>query len=134
MPSRAESTRRQHPTRKPASRPRRTGTKALAVSESVLHGEISRSMLDNQIELLGAMLAWSPARLLVHQQAAFWRGVAGESSSSAAPAERPRLAKRKSVRASAKARNNGAGKGGRKAAADGDGRSARKPKRLRTRS
>lgn len=134
MPSRAESIRRQHPTRKPASRPRRTGTKALAVSESVLHGEMSRSMLDNQIELLGAMLAWSPARLLVHQQAAFWRGVAGESSSSAAAAERPRLAKRKSVRASAKARNNGAGKGGRKAAADGDGRSARKPKRLRTRS
>ncbi len=126
MPLRVQSARHQHSSRKPASRPRRTGTKALAVSDSVLRGELPRSMLDSQLELLGTMLAWSPARLLVHQQAAFWKGVAEEAFPSAVATERARPAKHKARRASAKSRTNGAGKGGRKGTAHGAAAARRK--------
>jgi len=131
MPPRAESIHHQHSSRKPTSR-RRTGTKALAVSDAVLRGEVSRSMLDSQLEFLGTMMAWSPARLLVQQQAAFWKGFVGEPSTSPA-SQRSRPAKRKAASAPAKSRD-GAGKGARASSANGAGRRAHKSKQRSARS
>ena len=132
MPPRAESIRHQHPSRKRASR-RRADTKALAISDAVLREEMTRTVLDSQLEFLGTMMAWSPARLLVHQQAAFWKGVAGEPLTSV-PTERSRPAKRKAAARPSKSRSNGAGKGGHKRAAKVVGRSAQKSKRSSARS
>lgn len=55
---------------------------------------LRRSVLDNQMALLGAMVAWSPARLLVNQQAAFWEGFAAPSATPRKPARKGSAKKR----------------------------------------
>jgi len=131
MPPRAKPVRRQPSSRKPAAR-RRADTKALAVSDPVLRQEVARSMLDSQLKFLGAILAWSPTRLLVHQQAAFWKGFAEEPEPTRADRSHP--AKRKATRTAVKTRSNGAGKVSRKRPAKATPRSAQKNKRSSARA
>jgi len=134
MPPRAESIARQHSSRKPASRRRRrSGTKALAASDVVLRGEVPHSILDSQLELLGTIMAWSPPRILVQQQAAFWKGFAGEPLTFPA-SERSPSPKRRTARASAKSRSSSAGERGRKGAANGAAHGVHKSKQRSGRS
>lgn len=83
--------------RKPAAAKKpargRAKTRALAFSESVVREAPRPAMFANPFAVLEAMLAWSPARILATQQAAFWEGFAG-GSSAPSPARRKRAAKR----------------------------------------
>jgi hypothetical protein len=52
-------------------------TKALAVVDAVKRESVSATnFLQKQAALFSAVSAWSPARMLVAQQAAFWKGFA----------------------------------------------------------
>jgi len=87
MPPRNTPARR---TTKSAKAPARRSSKsrALAISDPVKREALRRSVLDSQFAVLEAIMAWSPARLLVNQQAAFWEGFS-------APSAAPRASKRK---------------------------------------
>jgi hypothetical protein len=89
MPPRTKPARRSTKSTKPPAR-RSAKTKALAISDPVKREALRRSVLDSQFAVLEAIMAWSPARLLVNQQAAFWEGF---SATSAEP--RARVGKRK---------------------------------------
>ncbi|MBI1650546.1 hypothetical protein [Hyphomicrobium sulfonivorans] len=62
-------------------------TKALNISEPVRRQPVARtgndaagleqSLLDRQLDYVGALLAWTPTRVLLAQNAAFWAGVSG---------------------------------------------------------
>jgi hypothetical protein len=93
MPPRKTPVRRPTKSAKPAAR-RSSKSKALAISDPVKREVLSRSMFDTQLALLGAMAAWSPVQMLVGQQAAFWGGFTGPSSSPPA-GKRKRNAKSK---------------------------------------
>jgi hypothetical protein len=61
---------------------RRAKTKALAISDAVRReGMRSTSLLDSQLALFRAMLAWSPAGFLIKQQTAFLEGLAPQPKS-----------------------------------------------------
>jgi hypothetical protein len=68
--------------KKPARR--QAKTQALAMAEAVKREAPRRATLDGPWAMLDALLAWSPARLIAHQQAAFWEGFAGASMASTA--------------------------------------------------
>ena len=87
MPPRKTLARRKAKTAKLPAR-RTPKTKALAISDPVKREALRRSVLDSQFAVLEAIMAWSPARLLVNQQAAFWEGFS-------APSAAPRASKRK---------------------------------------
>jgi hypothetical protein len=56
---------------------RRAKTKALAIADAVRReGTRSTSLMDSQLALFRAMLAWSPAGFLIKQQTAFLEGLA----------------------------------------------------------
>lgn len=73
-----------------SSAPRRPSkVKALAISDAVrrephssrqlvsplaILEPLRRRLVEQQIELLGAALTWSPAHIIISQQAAFWDG------------------------------------------------------------
>jgi hypothetical protein len=60
----------------------RATTKALAVPDAKKHEAVGISSFgDTQMALLQAMMAMSPVRMLLRQQAAFWRGLAGSHGS-----------------------------------------------------
>jgi hypothetical protein len=73
MPPRKKSVRKSTPKKAPA-RARPARTKALAIGDSVRRETIGASMLDRQLAIIEAMMAWTPARMLINQQAAFWGG------------------------------------------------------------
>jgi hypothetical protein len=81
MPPRKTPARRTTKSAKTPAR-RASKSKALAISDPVKREALRRSVLDSQFAVLEAIMAWSPARLLVNQQAAFWEGF---SAPSAAP-------------------------------------------------
>lgn len=71
---------------------RRSKTKALAISDAIrrepLAGQrllnplsmlepLRQRIVEQQIEFLGAALVWSPAHVIIGQQAAFWDGFVG---------------------------------------------------------
>jgi hypothetical protein len=95
MPPRKKPVRRKSVSAKAPTR-RRTRTKALAISDPVRHETVARSVLDRQLAVIEAMMAWSPARMLLNQQAAFWEGFAAPSD---APPARKRAPKRPARRA-----------------------------------
>jgi hypothetical protein len=76
MPPRKKPVRRKSVVAKAPAR-RRTRTKALAIGDAVRREAIGHSVLDRQLAVFEAMMAWSPARMLLNQQAAFWEGFAG---------------------------------------------------------
>lgn len=79
MPPRKKPARRKPTTAaKPARR--RTKTQALAIADPVRREALRRTVLDSQFAVLEALMAWSPARVLVNQQAAFWEGFAAPSA------------------------------------------------------
>ena len=73
MPPRKKPVRRKTAAAKSPQR-RRASTKALAIGDAVRRETLGRSVLDRQLAVLEAMMAWSPARMLLNQQAAFWGG------------------------------------------------------------
>jgi hypothetical protein len=85
MPPRKMPVRRKAKVAKPPAR-RSPKTKALAISDPVKREAPGPSMFDSQLALFGALAAWSPARILASQQAAFWEGFT--SLSSAPPASK----------------------------------------------
>lgn len=94
MPPKRKSPSKKLPARQPpedsrALSGRRAKTKALAIGDAVrrqaLRGAglanplailepLRQSMVERQIALVGAAMTWSPAHILVSQQAAFWDG------------------------------------------------------------
>jgi hypothetical protein len=54
--------------------PRRAKIKALAIGDTVRREAIKPSAVDRQLAVIEALMAWSPARMLINQQAAFWEG------------------------------------------------------------
>ena len=68
-------------------------TKALNISEPVRRQPVARtgndaagleqSLLDRQLDYVGALLAWTPTRVLLAQNAAFWAGVSGSDGGKA---------------------------------------------------
>lgn len=55
--------------------------KALAITAPVKREAItSRTLVDSQMALLSAMMAWNPARIVINQQAAFWECFAAPSA------------------------------------------------------
>ena len=93
MPPRKRPARRRAKSAKPPAR-RSSKSKALAISDPVKREALQRSVLDSQFAVLEAIMAWSPARLLVSQQAAFWEGFNALS-----PAPRASAKKRRATRA-----------------------------------
>ncbi len=87
MPPRKKPARRTTKSTKPPAR-RSSKTKALAISDPVKREALRRSVLDSQFAVLEAIMAWSPARLLVNQQAAFWEGFSAPSSAPRAGASK----------------------------------------------
>ena len=86
------------------SQRRRTKTRALAVSDAVLREAVGgarlpnplqvfeplrKTIVDRQIAFLGMVMAWSPARIIVNQQAAFWEGVANDAGSARVQSPEP---------------------------------------------
>jgi hypothetical protein len=96
MPPRKKPVRRKSVAAK-SPRRRRPSTKALAIGDAVRREPLGRSVLDRQLAVLEAMMAWSPARMLVNQQAAFWEGFIAPTETRRAPA-RKRVQKRKAKR------------------------------------
>jgi hypothetical protein len=88
-PRKKQSARRTVKAAKPRTRSR-AKTRALAItadavmreplassllgSQLALFEPLRRSVVESQLALLGALAAWSPARLLINQHAAFWEG------------------------------------------------------------
>jgi hypothetical protein len=70
---------------------------SLLGSQLALLEPLQRSVLDSQLAILGAMAAWSPARLLINQQAAFWEGLV-EPSTPPRNGTRKRAAKKRTRR------------------------------------
>lgn len=72
----------------PKARPRASPkAKALAITVPVKREAItSRPLVDSQLALLSAMMAWNPARIVINQQAAFWEVFAAPLATKA-PAE-----------------------------------------------
>lgn len=83
---------------------RRTKTRALAVSDAVLREAVGstqfpnplqvfeplrRSVVDRQIAIFGMVMAWSPARIIANQQAAFWEGFVGAAPTTSAQRRNP---------------------------------------------
>ena len=96
MPLRKKTVRRKSaPAKAPARR--RTRTKALAIGDAVRRETIGRSVLDRQLAVLETLMAWSPARMLINQQAAFWEGFIAPTATRRAPA-RKRVQKRAAKR------------------------------------
>ena len=91
MPPRKKPARRKSVAAKAPARRRRASTKALAIGDAVRREAIGPSVLDRQLAVLEAMMAWSPARMLLNQQVAFWEGFAAPSD---APPARKRAPKR----------------------------------------
>lgn len=85
------ATRKPPAAKKPARR--RAKTRALAISDAVVREAPRPAMFANPFAVLEAMLAWSPARMLATQQAAFWEGFAG-GSGAPPPAQRKRASRR----------------------------------------
>ena len=96
MPPRKKPVRRTSVAAK-SPRRRRPSTKALAISDAVRREALGRSVLDRQLAVLETLMAWSPARMLVNQQAAFWEGFIAPTATQRAPA-RKRAQKRKAKR------------------------------------
>jgi hypothetical protein len=96
MPPRKKPARRKSVAAKPSAR-RRTRTKALAISDPVRRETIGRSVLDRQLAAFEAFMAWSPARMLLNQQVAFWEGFSTPTATRRAPA-RKRVKKRAAKR------------------------------------
>jgi hypothetical protein len=90
MPPRKKTVRRKSTAAK-RSQPRRAKTKALAIGDPVRRETIGPSVVERQLAVIEALMAWSPARMLINQQAAFWGGFA-------TPAETPRTPSRKRVK------------------------------------
>lgn len=67
----------------PKARPRASAkakAKALAITAPVKREAVtSRTLVDSQMALLSAMMAWNPARIVINQQAAFWECFAAPS-------------------------------------------------------
>jgi len=108
------------PRKKPAAPPstkarkapakRRAKTRALALAGAAIRQEplrsdllasplamiepLRRSIIERQIALLDAAIAWSPARWMIHQQAAFWDGLVASDRTPTLPAKRKPLRKR----------------------------------------
>lgn len=97
MPPRKKPVRRKSVTAKSPQRRRRPSTKALAISDPVRRESIGRSVFDRQLAVLETLMAWSPARMLVNQQAAFWEGFIAPTATRRAPA-RKRVQKRAAKR------------------------------------
>jgi hypothetical protein len=95
MPPRKKTVRRKSTSRKTPARGRPARTKALAIGDSVRREMIGASVLDRQLAVIEALMAWSPARMLINQQAAFWGGFV--TPTDAQPA-RKRAPKRKARR------------------------------------
>jgi len=113
MPPRSSKASRPRTKRSPATPPRRSRAKSqpLAVTDAVKREPLrkarrladplavleplGRSLLDRQVAVLEAAFAWSPARVFVNQQAAFWEGFVGAARSPAGS----RQPKRKRARA-----------------------------------
>lgn len=91
--------------------PGRSKTQALAMTDAVRRGEplvrarptnplavfepLRKAVIDRQIALIDMAITWSPAHVIVSQQAAFWEGfahdgakVGGRRRSAARPARR----------------------------------------------
>ena len=96
MPPRKKPVRRKSVAAK-SPRRRRPSTKALAISDAVRHESIGSSAFDRQLAVLETLMAWSPARMLVNQQAAFWEGFIAPTATRPAPA-RKRVQKRAAKR------------------------------------
>jgi hypothetical protein len=103
MPPRKKTIRRK-PAAAKSPRRRRSSTKALAIGDAVRRETLGRSMLDRQLSVLDrqlavfeAMMAWSPARMLLNQQAAFWEGFSAPEVTRRAP-PRKRVQKRAAKR------------------------------------
>jgi hypothetical protein len=108
MPPRSKQTARR--TSKPATKSvpkkvRRTNTKALAVSDAVLREPLQpaklinpltlleplrRAVIDRQIEFFAVAMAWSPAHIIVKQQAAFWDAFTDGKVERGQPGKAPR--------------------------------------------
>jgi hypothetical protein len=73
---------------------RRAKTEALAVSEPVIREPVRVASVNSQFELLHALMSWSPASIVVGQQAAFWRGFAESAGVGARPPEPVRRQRR----------------------------------------
>ncbi|MDH4981609.1 hypothetical protein [Hyphomicrobium sp. D-2] len=68
-------------------------TKALGIREPVRRervapsrntaADLEYSLLDRQLDYVGALLAWTPTRVLLAQNAAFWAGVSGSDGGKA---------------------------------------------------
>jgi hypothetical protein len=76
MPPRKKTVRSKSTPRKTPARARPARTKALAIGDSVRRETIAASVFDRQLAVIEALMAWSPARMLINQQAAFWGGFA----------------------------------------------------------
>ena len=96
MPPRKKPVRRKSVAAK-APRRRRPSTKALAISDAVRRESIGPSVFDRQLAVLETLMAWSPARMFVNQQAAFWEGFIAPTPTQHAPA-RKRVKKRAAKR------------------------------------
>ncbi len=93
------------PARKSArSQRRRTKTQALALSDAVLRETVGsthfpnpmqafeplrKTIVDRQIAFFGMVMAWSPARIIVNQQAAFWEAVANDAGNDRERSRKP---------------------------------------------
>ena len=95
MPPRKKPLRRKSVATK--STRRRPSTKALAISDAVRRESIGRSAFDRQLAVLETLMAWSPARMLLNQQAAFWEGFIAPTATQRTPA-RKRVKKRAAKR------------------------------------
>jgi hypothetical protein len=59
----------------------RAKTKALAASEPVIRETVNTpSLLDRQMALFRAMMAWSPMGILIRQQATIWERLAAPAN------------------------------------------------------
>lgn len=56
---------------------RRAKAQPLAIAEAVKRETPRGSVFDRQLAIIETLLAWTPARMLASQQAAFWQGFAG---------------------------------------------------------
>ncbi len=109
MPPRKRPSATRRPAKAGASKPiaakaskraprRRAKTQALAVAETVRREPLrhvaiinplaaleplGRRVMERQIALLGMAMAWSPAHVIVSQQAAFWEGFVGDAGKGA---------------------------------------------------
>jgi hypothetical protein len=96
MPPRKKTVRRKSAAAK-RPQPRRAKTKALAIGDSVRRETIGPSVVERQLAVIEALMAWSPARMLINQQAAFWGGFSAPAATQRTPA-RKRVNKRSAKR------------------------------------